>query len=168
VARHVAQGGEQPVRRALVVGVGQLDADAPVVGEVEVHPVVLAQPVGDPVAGRSQAGDVHDDLQRVQIGGAAGTAEVVPAVDVHAQKALSALEDRRVDHAALPMEDGALFEAGAQLVDRGDAHVGPGVHGPGREVRMERQMGTPCLVDDERHAVVVAAAAMPATSEQVP
>lgn len=72
------------------------------------------------------------------------------------QQVLTALERLRLDQIPLEVEDGALFEAGAHLVNGGDAHVGAGVHGPGGKIGVERQVGAPCLVDDQGPVPAVA------------
>jgi hypothetical protein len=61
-----------------------------------------------------------------------------------------------VDAVALQMKHRALLEAGAHLVHADDADVGTGVHRPGRQVLVERQVRAPRLVDDQRLTAGVA------------
>ncbi|WP_435845835.1 hypothetical protein [Streptomyces exfoliatus] len=79
---HVAQRLDERVGGVGGVRVGELGAGAPVVGQVQVDPVVDADPVGDPVARGVECADVGDDLQGVEVCRTAGFAEVVAPVDV--------------------------------------------------------------------------------------
>jgi hypothetical protein len=56
VGGHVAQGLQEGACGALVIGVGELGADAAVVGHVNVDLVVLAQPVRGAVDGGPSCG----------------------------------------------------------------------------------------------------------------
>jgi hypothetical protein len=62
----------------------------------------------------------------------------------------------RVHQGALDVEDRSLLEPGAHLLHADHADVRAGVHGPGRQVLVERQMGAPGFVDDQRLAPPVA------------
>src|SRR6478736_1032164 len=53
------------------------------------------------------------------------------------------------------MEDRALLESSAHLVHTHHADVGARAHRPGRQAVVERQISTPCLVDDRRLAAVM-------------
>src|SRR3954470_17072065 len=80
----VAEGGQEGGCGVLVVCVGELGADTAVVGQVQVDLMVFADPVGRPVAGGLQGGDVDDDLQRVHVRRPPRATEVIPAMDMHA------------------------------------------------------------------------------------
>ena len=61
-----------------------------------------------------------------------------------------------IDEVALNVEDRTLLEPGTHLVDADDADVRAGVHGPGGEIVVERQMSAPGFVDEQRLAPGVA------------
>jgi hypothetical protein len=55
-----------------------------------------------------------------------------------------------IDQVALQVKHRTLFETGAHLVHAHDADVGAGIHRPGRQVVVERQMSAPRLIDNQR------------------
>ncbi len=65
-------------------------------------------------------------------------------------------QQRRRNQVTLQMEDGALFQTAAHLVDARHADVRARVHRPGRKIGMERQMRAPGLVHDQRPGTPVA------------
>lgn len=54
------------------------------------------------------------------------------------------------------VEERALFQSAAHLVHAGHADVGARIHRPGGQVGVERQVGAPRLVDDQRSTTAMA------------
>ncbi len=132
----IEPGGQaRPAEVLTVVDVQSLDVldgRARLGGQVE---GVAHQPV--PVQRHLPPPAVHSGVE--EYGGAGGAQQVGPRG-----------EDAGVDQIALEMEDGALLQPAAHLVDAGDADVRAGVHRPGGELGVERKVRPPRLVHDER------------------
>ena len=68
----------------VIVGVAELGAGSPVVTDMQVDVVLVAQPVGRMVAVDPQPTDIDDELQRVELGRLARTDKVRFAADMNA------------------------------------------------------------------------------------
>lgn len=86
---------------------------------------------------------------------------VQSGVDQHrgaggAEQVDARLEHGRVDQLALLVEHRALLQAAAHLVHARDGHVRAGVHRPGRQVGVKRQVRAPRLIHNQWPSAFVA------------
>src|SRR3569833_258484 len=83
VLGEVAKRPDEGCGGPLVIGVGELCADPPMITDVQVDAVVFAKPVARGVAGDAEFADVDDDLQGIEFRGTPWAEELV-RVDVQA------------------------------------------------------------------------------------
>ncbi|MFD3789575.1 hypothetical protein [Streptomyces cyaneofuscatus] len=84
----ITQTAKESCRGRAVVGVRELGVDTPVIGCVQVDPMVSPKPVGRVVAAELESAQIDEDLQRVHVEGSPRRTEVSAVIDVQALQVL--------------------------------------------------------------------------------